>query len=192
MADSPISAVTAVVERQLESLSPRDRRLLLGLLTFGTLIALGTLWWTLYGVLDDKASRVRTARENLATAKLYQGEYQTAAASLAAQESRLAQYKTKRISAHLEEIAGKRGVGDSLRAVNESGAEVVGNIKQTKYSVELKDLLHQDAIGFLYELETSGYPASVNNAEFRGKKTRDGESKLDLSLELVVFSLAEG
>lgn len=192
MAESPIATVTAFAERQLEALSPRDRRLLLGLLTFGVVVGLGLLWWTLYGVLDDKASRVRTARENLETAKLYQAEYQTAAASLAAQESRLRQYQGKRVSAHIEEIAGKRGVSDNLRAVNENGAEVVGNIKQTKYSVELKDLEHQDAIGFLYELETSGFPASVNHADFKAKKKRDGGSTLDLSLELVVFSLAEG
>lgn len=192
MADSPIASATAFVERQLESLSPRDRRLLLGLLSFGVIVGLGLLWWTLYGVLDDKASRVRTARENLASAKLYQAEYQTAAASLAAQESRLGQFASKRVSAHLEEIAGRRGLADNLKAINESGSEVVGNIKQTRYSVDLKDLEHVDAIGFLYDLETSGYPASVNTADFKTKKTRDGGNVLNLSLELVVFSLASG
>ena len=192
MADSPIAGVTAFFERQLESLSPRDRRLLMGLLSFGVIVGLGLLWWTLYGILDDKASRVRTARENLETARLYQAEYQTAAASLAAQESRLGQFANKRVSAHLEEIAGKRGVTDNLRKVNETGNEVVGNIKQTRYAVELKDLEHTDAIGFIYELETSGYPASINNADFKAKKKRDGASTLDLSLELVVFTLADG
>ncbi len=192
MADSPIAPVVAFAERQLEALSPRDRRLLLGLITFGTLVGLGLLWWTLYGILDDKASRVRTARENLEMAKLYQGEYQAAAAQLAAQESRLRQYQNKRVSAHIEEVAGRRGVSDNLRAVNEVGSETVGNIKQTRYNVELKDLAHEDAIGFLYELETSGFPASVNSAEFRAKKRRDGTSLMDLSLELVAFSLAEG
>ena len=58
--------------------------------------------------------------------------------------------------------------------------------------MELKELAHADAIGFLYELETSGYPASVNMAEFKAKKKRDGTSTLDLSLEILVFSLAEG
>lgn len=190
MADNPLAGVTAAVERQLESLSPRDRRLLIGLVSFGTFVGLAFLWYSLYGILDNKASRVRAARENLETAKVLQAEYQGAAASLAAQESRLRQYEGKRVSAHLEELASKRGVTDNLRAVNESGSEVVGNIKQTKYSVELRNLEHQDAIGFLYELETSGYPASVEVAQFKSKKTREG-SVLDLALELVVFSLAE-
>lgn len=187
-----LQRVSGFIERQIESLSPRDRRLLFGLFTFGTLVGVSLLSWTLYGLLDDKASRVRTARDNLATARLYQAEYQTAAADLAAQESRLREFEDKRLSAHLEELASKRGVTENLRSVNESGSEVVGNLKQTRYAVELKDLEHVDAIGFLYELETSGYPVSVDQAEFRAKKARDGASKLDLSLELLVFSLAEG
>ena len=191
MAEGRFGGIKATLERQLEALSPRDRRLLIGLMTFGTLVGLGLLWYTLYGILDDKASRVRLARENLETAKVLQIEYQKAAASLAAQESRLREFQGKRVSAHLEEIAGRRGVTDNLRAVNEVGAEVVGNIKQTKYSVELKNLAHVDALGFIYELETSGYPVSVELADFRAKKGREG-NVLDVNLELLVFSLAEG
>lgn len=192
MIPAPIQRITSFMERQIESLSPRDRRLLFGLFTFGTFVAIVVLSWTLYGLLDDKASRVRTARDNLQTARLYQAEYLAAAEDLAAQESRLREFEDKRLSAHLEELASKRGVTENLRSVNESSSEVVGNLKQTRYAVELKDLEHVDAIGFLYELETSGYPVSVNQADFRAKKARDGASKLDLSLELIVFSLAEG
>ncbi len=192
MATAPIArGPAAFIERQLESLTPRDRKLLVGLVSFMGLAFVSVLWYSLYTVLDDKASRLRDAKSQLEIVRSLEVEHAAAAAKLEAAESRLAQYKGKRVSAHIEEVAQKRDVQDLLRAVNEVGAEQVGNIKQTTYKVDLKGLDYAAAYGFMYELETSGYPVHIEVADFKRTFVKK-EKKLNVNLELVVFSLAEG
>ena len=191
MAVSPLTRVSEAAERQLELLSPRDRRLLMGLLSFGTLVGLGLLWWTLYGMLDDKASRVRLAKENLTIATQMQANYKVASNKLADQETRLKQYSSQPISAKIEEIASNQGVLESLRSVNENSSEIVGKMKQTKYSVDFKAMPIESAMRLLYDLETDSYPVSIEMADLKVTTNREGK-KMSLTLELVVFALAEG
>lgn len=184
------SGPVAFVERQLESLSPRDRKLLVGLVVVLCFIFVGMLWWSLYGVLEEKASRVRSAKTKLETIQVLQAEYLEADGEIERQESRLSEYKGKRVSAYIEEVASSRGVLEQLRSVNEAGTEQVGTIKQSKYRIELKRIDYQAAFGFIYELETSGFPTHVDMAQFRIVNSREGKT-LDVTLELTVYSLAE-
>ena len=186
MAGPGSGGVYAMVERQLEQLSPRDRKLLVGLVSFGTLAGLGLLWWTLYGLLDDKASRVRTAKSNLETIQVLQVEHTRAAAQLAAQESRLEQYRGRPLSAHIEELASRHGLREQLKGIRTADTEDVGNIQQTRYNVEFKGAEIEATLRFLYELETSGYPVSVEQADF----TATSRKQLNLNLELLVFKVA--
>ena len=184
-------SVMAWIERQLEALSPRDRKLLMGLVCAGVTIGLVMLWYSLYSVLDSKASRVRAAKTNLAQISQMSADYNIAATKLAAQENRLREYASKPVSAHIEELATAQGILDSLRTVNETNSETVGNFKQISYQVELKGVGYEPAMAFLHALETSGYPASVETAEFQSTTVKR-EKKLNLNLELVVFRLAGG
>lgn len=184
------SGPMAFVERQLESLSPRDRKLLVGLVSGMSLIFVSVLWWSLYGVLESKAEEVRSAKLRLENIRIVQQEYEDAMAEIQRQETRLEEYKGKRVSAYIEEVASGRGVLEQLRSVNEAGVEQVGNIRQSKYRIELKRIEYEAAFGFIYELETSGFPTQVEVAQFRTVKSREGKV-LDLMLELVVYSLAE-
>lgn len=190
VAKIPTSGVVAFVERQLESLSPRDRKLLIGLVVALSLGFVVVLWTTLYSVLEDKASRVRSAKTKLEAMQMLEAEYLQAVQQIEQQEARLAQFKGKRVSAYIEEIASKRGVLEQLRSVNEAGSEEVGSIRQSRYRVELKRLGYEEAFGFIYELETSGFPTLVDLAQFRTVKSRDGKT-LDLTLELTVYSLGD-
>ena len=193
MANAPIArGPGAFVERQLESLTPRDRKLLIGLVSFMALGFVCLLGYTLYSVLDDKVVRVRETKSQLEAVRALDAEREAAMSKLEAAEARLAQYKGKRLSAHIEEVAQKRDMPqEQLRAVNEVGSEQVGKVKQTTYKVDLKGLDYGDAYGFIYELETSGYPVHVQTAEFR-KTFVKKVKKLNVTLELVVFELAEG
>jgi type II secretory pathway component PulM len=193
MANAPIAGGPgAFIERQLESLSPRDRKLLIGLVSFIAVVFVSVLWYSLYSVLNDKVSRVRETKSQLEAVRILDAERVDAMAKLESAEARLAQYKGKRVSAHIEEVAQKRDIPqEQLRAVNEVGSEQVGKVKQTTYKVDLKGLDYSDAYGFIYELETSGYPVHVQTADFR-KTFVKKEKKLNVTLELVVFELAEG
>jgi hypothetical protein len=195
MANAPIaSGPSAFIERQLESLSPRDRKLLIGLVSFMAIVFVSVLWYSLYSVLNDKVSRVRETKSQLEAVRILDAERRAAMTKLESAEARLAQYKGKRVSAHIEEVAQKRDIPqehvDGIKKVG-SGSEQVGKVKQTTYKVDLKGLDYSDAYGFIYELETSGYPVHVQTADFR-KTFVKKEKKLNVTLELVVFELAEG
>jgi hypothetical protein len=153
-------------------------------------VAVVGLWWVLQGVLDDKASRVRDAKIKLSAVTGLIGDYEQAKARVDAQESRLRQYQSQKFSAYLEGIASKHSISDNLREVNVSGTpEVVGNIKQTTHIIEIKKAEYEPLFRFLHELETSGYPAKIETANFKSSFKRR-EKFLDVRLECVVSSLA--
>ena len=192
MATLPVrSGPMAFVERQLEMLSPRDRKLLVGLLLFFALVFVGGFWYVLNGLLDDKASRVRDAKAAFAVIQQLETEYQQASARFESQKDRLREPKDKPVTAWVEELASKHGITEQLRAVNQQQSEVVGDVARTRYKVEIKRAAQEPLYRFLYELETSQYPAKVEQANFKVAYVKK-EKFMDLTLELIVLSLAEG
>src|SRR5688572_4184560 len=82
------SGPVAAIERQLEVLSPRDRKLLVGLVLSAVILATLGFWWLLHGVLETKASRVRAAKETFASVTALEQDYLAADAQFAAQKDR--------------------------------------------------------------------------------------------------------
>ncbi len=185
--------VLAAVERQLEALSPRDRRLLFGLVAFMGLVAVGFLWVTLYGSLENEASRVRDAKSKLEQAQILQQDYLTAAAQAEAQEQRLRGYRSRPVKAYVEEVATDKGVIEFIRVLNAQGQpEVVGSVMQTTYALDMQRVPDLEALmRFVHELETGGYPLHVETANVRTTRRRD-ETTYNLKLDMIVYSLAEG
>lgn len=184
------TGLVAVVERQLETLSPRDRKLGGGLVAFLALLLVGGLWWTLSGILSDQAEHVRTSNEKLAQIQALQAEHTAAAETLASQETRIRQFADQPVGAWIERLAQENGVATELRAVNETSAETVGSLRQTHYKVELKAAQYDAMLDFLYALETGGYPARVENTTIRATTAgRDRGKVYDLSLELVAYTV---
>lgn len=178
----------AAVERQLDALSPRDRKLLVGLVLFMMLVFVGIVLWGLNSLLDDKASRVRTAKESYATVLELDADFQRAAAAFATHEDRLRQYSHQPVTAWVEDLAKKHGVDTALSAVREKNAEEVGDLVQTRYTVEIKKSPQEPLYRFLYDLETSPFPARVEQATFKVATVKK-ERLLDLTLEIVVLSV---
>lgn len=181
----------AFVERQLEAMSPRDRKLLVGLVVFFGAVGILLLWWTLYGLLESRAQSVRDVKARLVEVQQLQKEYQLAAAQVQSQEERLGEYAKQPVTAYIEQIATNRGVIDPLRKVQQSASEEVGNLKQTTYTVELKRAEYEPLMSFLYDMETGGYPAFIETAKFKTSYEKR-QKRLDLTLDLVVFSLSPG
>jgi hypothetical protein len=182
----------AIVERQLETLSRRDRMLIVGLFVViaSTVMVVGAL--TLKSFLDDRASRVRDAKYKLEQAMILQAEYLGASDRIELHEAKLREYQGRRMSAYVEELAEKHELSDMLRAVNVQGTpEIVGKVKQTNYTIDLQKADLEPMLGFLYELETGGFPVKVAKADFRTTFVRR-EIKYNLKLEVVVAALAEG
>jgi len=185
--DGPV----AFVERQLEMLSVRDRRLLVGLVVAVTLVFIGGYWTLLNGLLNDKASRVREAKSALQVVRSLEAEYQQAAALFRAQEARLTESSKRPVTAWVEELATRHGLQEHLKAVDAGQSEVVGDLAQTRYKVQLRRAAQEPLYRFLHELETSDVPASVEEATFKVAYVKK-EKFMDLTLELLVLSLAGG
>lgn len=193
MATVPVrTGPMAVIERQLEALSPRDRKLLVGLVL--CVVVFGTLgfWYLLNGLLDEKASRVRSAKEAYARVQQLEQEYRRAEARFEAQKGRLEEFENQPVSGWIEDLAQKHELNDALSAVKQNAGEEVGQIRQTRYTVDLKRAPQEPLYRFLYELESSGFPARVEQANFRVVRAAKGEKLMDLTLDLIVLSLAEG
>lgn len=182
----------AYVEQQLEMLSPRDRRLLVGLVLFFAVVFVGGYWYMLNGMLEDKASRVRSAKESLLLVRQLDTEYQKHKSTFQAQESRLREYGTQPVAAWVEGLATEHGIIEQLRSVNEAASEPVSDIvKRTTYKVEVKRAPQKELYEFLHALETSPFPASVEESKFKVSFYKK-EKFMDLSMSLTVLSLTGG
>lgn len=178
------------IEAQVELMSPRDRKLLAGLVLFvGFLLTVGFVLFT-RGLVNDKAERVRSAKNDLEILQAMADNYQEAALKVSRAETRLTQFKGQPASAYLEKVARDNSVIEQL-TVNQQGTELVGTMRQTTFRAELKKVSVQSAIEFLYDFETSGYPAKVTLARFKPSGT-PGEKIIDVSLELVSYQVEEG
>lgn len=183
----------ASLERQLESLSTRDRYLLSGLFgTFGLLFLFG-IWWVLSGALSAMAGEVRDAKETLQRVYALQGEYQSAVEQSQAGEARLRSYTGRPVQAYLEQQIGEASLSEYWKGVTPTGTpEVSGGVREANYVLELQKVPSLDGlVRLLYQLETGDYPLKVGNATFKTSSSKSGTT-YNLKLELVVYSLAEG
>jgi type II secretory pathway component PulM len=178
---------------QWEAMSPRDRKMLGGLIAFFATVAVGVTLFVLKGIVDDQAQRVTDAQDALDVLTVMAEEYQTANQKLKAGESDLSKYADKPMSAYLEQVARDNSLSENLTAVNEQGTEIVGKLRQTRYKVELKKLPFDKRYGldFLHEIESSGYPLRVDLARFKTVMV-SGEKQMDMTLELTGFQLDGG
>jgi type II secretory pathway component PulM len=174
-------------QEQLEAMSARDRALAIILACGLAIVGVGGITWLLHGVLDDLASRVRLAKENLGEAENLSAEYQALSTKLQAAEARMGQFKPAQMNTYIETWANNAGVGTGIRKVDETGSETVGDFKERTYRVDLQRADLDGVVKFLYAIETSSYPIKVRNAQLSVVEVKD-ERLIDLGLELVAYS----
>lgn len=177
----------AAIEGQLEAMSPRDRFLLSGLVVFFSFVMVFALVWVVRGAVEDKAARVRSAKDDLEIIQATADEYDLAQQKIKRAEERLGQFQNQPASAYLETVARTVGVIDSL-TVNQLGSEVSDSMRQTNFRAELRKVPLENAVGFLHQIETSGYPANVSVARFKASGA-PGSKVIDLTIELVAFQM---
>jgi hypothetical protein len=181
----------AFVDRTLDSLSPRDRRLLVGLvLVFVALMTFG-YWWLLSGLQEDRASRVRSAKEVYAAISEDAKRLEVANRQFQSQEGRLREAASRPVTAWVEELAKTHTLDQQLAKVTQTGAEAIGDLTQTKYTIELKKAPQELVYRFLYDLESSDFPASVDSAKFKVSLVKS-DKMLDATFDIVVLSVGEG
>lgn len=190
-ASMPAGGLRGAVEAQLESMSPRDRKLLVGLLAFVSILVLAIVIVMARSSIEARASRVRMAKDNLDLLQAMATEYEVADQKIARAEERLAEYKGQPLSAYMEKTAREMQLQEQLASVNPQDSEVVGNLRQTSYRVELKKVPLENALAFVSELEMGGYPLAIDLARLRTVNVA-GEKMFDVTLEVVAYQLEEG
>ncbi len=175
-----------IITRSLESLSPRDRNLLAGLIAFFSLAFVGILLWTLNGWLNSRAQTIADYKGKYELLVVMQQEYADAHQKVLDWELEAKKHTGKTPSSFLEETATKDGVREALTVSKQGTEDSTGGGKETRYKVVLKRVPLQDSVAFLYDLETSGYPMGIETADFKVHHVK-GEKMITLTLETIHY-----
>lgn len=183
-----LQPVRARFEEALSSMTPRDRRLLGGMIIFASILLVLGGFYAGYSHLQGERSRNEDKEQTLIMLKSMKADYESAASQLSGIEGKL---KTPAdVSAFVEKAAQKTGMTSNLQSVREKGISEDGKLEEKKYQIEISKITLQQLVDFLYELETGDAPIRV-----RSSKTRtvvvDGKKMLSASLEVSSFRLLE-
>jgi hypothetical protein len=162
----------------------------MGLLLLMGFVFVGGTSWFIRGALDSRALAVIEAKQDLQTAYDLQVDYQRASEEIAKQEERLKKAPPQRLATYVESLASKHSVREGLRGVKEESATKESGIKITTYEVEFRKVSLEPLLNVLKDMESSNYPLRVEDARFKTVYFKR-EKLIDLTLEVVVYSLAE-
>lgn len=180
--------IRGAIEGQLEVMSPRDKRLAAGLIVFVGLLALSIMTYTLVSLQRNMESQVRQAKSLLVDVQTKQAEYEQIAATLKAQEARLAEFDGKALSAYVEELANDMGISEGLRDAQRLEQIEEDGLTSTKWKIVLKGRTYDESIQFLHRLETDGYPLRVETARMRQVMVKRDKA-VDLTVEVFTFKV---
>lgn len=184
-----LEPVVEKIQDQLAGMSERDRRLALGLAVF-VVVALvgGGIWW-MKSSLDALDAKVADRRETLHRVQLLAAEYESSKAQAEEISARIGEHADTDLSAFLEQVAQKANVGDRLDSVRQKTSTDDGDLVETVYAVKLSRLLQDELAGFLYEMETAGYPLRVRTMTVKARK-RSGSVELNVDLDVSSYKLS--
>lgn len=191
--DSLKTRLQAFVERiqdALEDLSPRDRRLLVGLVAGLLVLGLGAAIWAMSSSLSAQQSRVAERANTLRIIQEMSAEHAAAAASVEELEAKIAEYEGTDLQAFLDQASHRVGVSDRLDSVRDkpNATEVNGNLEERRYTAALSSLTLEEYTNFLWELESTGYPLRIRSSTVR-TRTRLGEKTLSVDLDISAWRI---
>ncbi len=182
----------ANLREQIDTLSPRDRNLAIGLMAGIAIILVGVIAWSLKSNLDSRASRVQAVADNLQLVLEMEQEYAGVQARIEAAEKRMETFNPAQFNTYIETWATSAGVAEGLKGVRETDSQVVGNYREREYNVELSKMPVDATLKFLYALETSGYPIEVRTARFKVHESRRDGRTMNVVMEVVTYAKEEG
>jgi len=174
----------------LEGLTPRDRMLLYLLVIAGTtaLVVLGGLG--LRGNLDRLQGEIDTRKGQLSMVQEMQREWREGQATLGQLEEKVTAHAATSFSAFLEKCADRVAIRDNLKQVKELSTATTDTLEERQYAVTVSRVTLDQLVGFLYEVETAGYPLRVLSTKIKTAVV-GGQSLLDVTLEISSFRLIE-
>ena len=186
---SVFTKIRTTIDAQADALSPKDSRLLGGLLAVVFIAILGGGYMLISEGIASKEAALKSKLDTVEFLEIAAAELVTATDTIAASEARLEKYKSEGFKPFVEKTAKTKSI--ELDAVTDQGSESIGGVKQTKYKVSIKRVELSAILDFILELETSGYPMRIENAHFKTVKA-SGEKVITLTLEVVALTLVAG
>lgn len=187
---SRMGHVTARVDALLEGLSPRDRKLLIGLVFFALLVVVGGGFFLMNSTLDSLEGTLGERRADLKYVEDLQEQFEESQVTLEAIEADLRKSGGQDLSAFLEKAATEAKIGENLDSVREKNVVEVGTLEQKNYAVTVSKITQQQAVDFLHAVETGGYPLRITSANFKVVKIK-GEKFLTLKLDIAAYRLLD-
>ena len=184
------NSVALRIQDSTAGLSPRDRKLLVFLVTFTVVCIIGGGFYLLNNSIKSVQNQVEYREETLRSAQMMAVEYQANQETAAAIREKLTEHKGANLSAYLEKAAQSVGIADRLDSVKESSTSVNGELEEKLYSATLSKLSLEDATNFLYEIESSGFPLVIRNAKFKTRKRNDNR-EIKLTLDIASYTLTD-
>jgi len=172
------------------TMSSRDRALFLGLTVFVVLVLLGGGWWLGRTLVGDVESRVASREETLALLRGLAAENAAAAEQVESIEAELRKNAGEDLPSFIEKKAGEVGIAANLQGVREKQIITEGTLEERTYSVEVTKITLQQLTGFLYAIETDGYPLRARSTKVKSV-TQQGVKLLNVSMEISAFKLTD-
>lgn len=185
--------ITALLERiqdGMRSLSSRDRVLLIALssaLLLGLLVGVGM---GISSSLRRQRASTEEAEGKLTLAQSLGVDHARYAEQIKEIEARIQAHADTDLQAFLEQASNRVGVSDRLNAVREKSATTDGDLEDKLYTVSLSKLTVDEYAGFLYEVESVGYPLKIRTTRVK-RRQRGEEVTLDVDMDISAFRVVK-
>jgi hypothetical protein len=171
-------------------MSPRDRKLLTGLLVVGVVALIGGSGWWVNGRLNDMQARLDDRSETLRLIGVMADDEKLNAEKAGQIEAELKRHSGTDLSTYMEQTAEKVGVRDRLDSVKEKQAIVDGNLEEKLYAVALSKLTVTEMSKLVKELESNGYPLKVRSLKLKTRNSGD-EKLIDMNLDISAWRVVD-
>lgn len=171
------------------TLSPRDRRLLMGMVFLWYFAMVGVVWWIASGRVDAARLEVADREQSVKNLMSAASGYAETADQVGKIEEALKNGGSQDLSVFMEKAAEKVGITASLQ-VRPKEERTEGDLIEKMYSVEMSRITLQNLVDFLHAIETEGYPMKIRSMKTK-TVTASGTKVLNVSLEVASYRYAE-
>ena len=184
------SGLRARVQDLLAGMTPRDRVLLFGLVGFFSVLLLVGSTLAMTSHLDSKAEVLRDREFELKQVEVLQEEFETAQAQMVDIAAKMETHAKTTLATFLEKAAAKAQITDALKEVDQRSVAEFGGLQETSYAVRLSRITLEQLVGFLYEVETAGFPVRITTLKVKTVYV-SGEKFLDINLDMAAVKIVE-
>lgn len=175
----------------LGGLSPRDRALLLGLVSFALIVLIGGGVYTMNGAIASQRSRLADRSKALSEVTAEAAAHTARASDLAEIEQQIRDHASTNLQAFLEQAGNRVGISDRLDAVREKSTTTDQDLEDKLYTVTLSNLTLEEYSSFLYEIETAGYPLKIRSTKVRSRSRGADPKTLMVDMDISAFRLVD-